>query len=484
MTFKLPPRKPRTENPKTTRPPRPSKLTEPRHRATLNVLYLDPEGQITLIAGDRSASGPLASLRQLTLQLGAKGPTVLVLPAELRDVKPPPGLPAPEVPGYFDSLAKGLALLPDGAAPTLMAVPDAALLQQARAAVRVTRLSLTSLMPFATAVLRAAHVTSTTVILQVTTDTYDTTVLSGVGVTSRRQLRQGQGESSSTPSTGRTITLAGQIDVAVRNLSSKGDLPVLLLIGAPLDDTLSVPSDTRALSLVEALLGARQPAPAALPAEEPLHRAWLAATFERSLLQTRALDAKVFTALGLAAALNLGLFLFTQQVQAQNAQLTEQKQQLQTQADQVQALRAVNAQLAARNAQATTLTQAKGPLAQDLPSSLSASRSCTARCKASAVPTPSPPAIWPPSARPSPAATICSPIPRVPKPSPKASSATGSPPMSTVSTAAAPPAAPTPRAAPCSCGPPPPIPPRRCSHEPQTLLPHARRAPARWTPRL
>ncbi|GGR32703.1 hypothetical protein [Deinococcus ruber] len=367
MTFKLPTRKSSTGNAKPPRPPRPSKLTEPRHRATLNVLSLDPEGQVTLIAGDRSASGPLASLRQLTLQLGAKGPTVLVLSAELRDVKPPPGLPAPEVPGYFDSLAKGLALLPDGATPTLMAVPDAALLQQVRAAVRATRLSLTSLMPFATAALRAAHVTSTTVILQVTTDTYDTTVLSGVGVTSRRQLRQGQGESSSTSSTGRTITLAGQIDVAVRNLSSKGDLPVLLLIGAPLDDTLSVPSDTRALSLVEALLGARQPAPAALPTEEPLHRAQLAATFERSLIQTRALDAKVFTALGLAAALNLGLVLFAQQLQAQNAQLTEQKQQLQTQADQVQALRAVNAQLAARNAQATALTQAKGPLAQDLP---------------------------------------------------------------------------------------------------------------------
>ncbi|GGR30588.1 hypothetical protein [Deinococcus ruber] len=336
----------------------------PRLHTTL--LYVDPSGIATLISGERAATGPLSTLKALSATLKAKGPTLLLTDGELKDTTLPAGLPAKELQPYLDAQQNSLAILAPGqGTERFISLHDKRLVQQARAAARGARLQLTALMPLATATLRATHTTTTAVIINVTASSYETSIYSGrPAAFSRTQARTAEG------STARPLSLAQVISSAVSPLLSSGDRPSVIVVGSP-DQPNTLASDVEPLflSLEEALLGARLPAPAALDEDATVkpHPVSRALQLERPLDAKTALDRKLLASLGVAAAINLGLVVFTQSVQAQVTTLTQTKASLQQQADAVQALRALNDQLAARNTQAKALTQAKGPLAQDLP---------------------------------------------------------------------------------------------------------------------
>lgn len=333
----------------------------------MNRLYVGADGTVTLTSATRTASGQLSGLKTLAAQAKAKGATLLIMDGELQDVNVPDGVPPTDLTSYLDAQHRSLVVAPrPPSRPRFVSLHDAAAVQAARTAAKSAGMTVKAIMPLLTAACTAAATGGSAIVVHVTPDVYDVTILGQRQVTSRRQARLGQEHAARTGGLGRIV------DAAASRLISGGETPTLILVQdeatTDLGTELSTGLRVVRFSTEELLTKlARTGQIADLTDDQGNQMTLDALRMERQLVQRRPLDRQLLTALGVAAALNGGLYLAANVVSQHVDQLQQQKAKLQPQDDAVLALRTANTQLEGRNAQAKALILAKGPLAADLP---------------------------------------------------------------------------------------------------------------------
>ncbi|GGS02740.1 hypothetical protein [Deinococcus sedimenti] len=316
----------------------------------MNILYVDGTQALLLGPTKTTEQGPLKNLRAMASSIKAKGPTVLVLHGQLQQEKAPPSVPKDNLLPFLDTKFQGFVSTTPGA-DTLFTLHDRALIAQVSAAARGTGLRITEVIPFASAVLRAAGVPDSAVIIHTLDDSYEVTIASPTQLVTRTQTRNDRQD------------LEKVAQTALSRPVANGDTPHLILIGAPSPAVTLPPSITAEwMPLDVALRGARVPAP-----KQPTTTGAIVAAFSRRLDAATPIHPSLYAAVAVAALVNGGLFAFGTATNGQNAVLEEQRVTLEQQALETQRLRASNEQLATKVQQARNLMENKGPLAADLP---------------------------------------------------------------------------------------------------------------------
>lgn len=315
----------------------------------MNVLYVDGS-RVALLSGEKFVQGDLAQLRALGAQVGAKGSTVLLMPAEIERAELPDNLAPEQIMDYLRANKGGLVVSRPGVEkPIVYAHLDLGTLAPVQSAARTAGLRLTQMIPASVAALRATGVSDTAVIIHPLEDTFEITTVSRNRVQTRQQAKNDR------------MDLQRATQIATTTLQSAGDTPDVVVIGDELPNT---ELRTHQLSLPDVMRGALQGAPVL---SESLSMTQWVSGIEGPLTKGGKVPAGLLIGLGLSAAMMLGVLVGTRFVEKEVEQLTGQRTALQAEADAVQALRTSNDYLETRNKQAKQLTENKGSLRNDLP---------------------------------------------------------------------------------------------------------------------
>ncbi len=349
----------------------------------MNVLYVMPTTQddptITLLTPNKHLTGPLSTLRALVGQAGARGAVTLVLDGTLKPIEdlPTEKITQDQLLSLMDTRLAGTVVVSDP--PVTASVHDTKLIGQVRAALRGTRVSLRTLVPLASAALRAADSTDTTVTVNVTPHAYEVTTFSDLETVTRSVPRNAR------------MDLERAVKNGVSRLLPAGMFPQALIIH-PDDEsveTVDVPGvSVMNLPLSIVLRAVQRGAQEGDTPDATATSIRAGRTLHRSLSTQTTLPKAAIAAAALAALVNLGLFGLTKTTQGAVSRLQDEQVTLQAQAAAVEALRAENSRLEQQNAQATALTGNKGTAHTDLP--LIAGRLGTTRATISSLSGPNP----------------------------------------------------------------------------------------------